>query len=587
MSQSLEPLIGFHINALADLDEFDTRREDLSRSLATLRFAQALERKLALSSDHPLPPQVVAVGPTQAGKSTLVNLLLGLNQAGVSSQAGYTVHCQAFATDNQEHDWLTSFFFESSQVDQQSLQRGVLNEYSCSGVAGMLDASISQSLPDALYWDTPDFDSVTQSQYRSPVLQSMALADLLLMVVSKEKYADKSVWDVMKLLLIAGKRVVLVINKTPYQVRDDLRASVQSKLQVLEEQISGSHRPVIHFVNEAQDPLAELPGAADITALRGVINEQLRSESVQVQHQALSATVNGYWHRWTASLTRRHDHQQHWRQQIDEACESLLNTYDNEYLENKKQDETLRLAVAELLVLLEVPGLAEPLTRIRNIVTWPVRKVIQTASQMEPGGISARKDTRSEEQRLLESMYEHVITDLSRRVETERQQEADGQVWWHTLQHELSASRAALEKGWRNEQDNYQTLLKVETERAARSLYTKLEEQPATLNSLRAARVGADAAAVVLAVKSGGLGAADLVIAPAVLSLTTMLTESALGQYMKKVQQDLKRYQKKSVTSLVNRKLKMKLQALPASGTSDISAEQLARLAKHYDLDNA
>jgi len=152
------------------------------------------------------------------------------------------------------------------------------------------------------------------------------------------------------------------------------------------------------------------------------------------------------------------------------------------------------------------------------------------------------------------------------------------------LQTDLKDARDDLKKGWKNESDNHQLLLKVETERAARALYKKLEEQPATLNSLRAARVTADAAAVVLAVKSGGLGAADLVIAPAVLSLTTMLTESALGQYMKKVQQDLKRYQKKSVSSMVNRKLKIKLHSLASGSPAAVSSEKLSELSAHYQL---
>lgn len=586
MSLSLEPLIQFHLDALSELDEFDLRRDELSRSVATLRFAQAMERKIALSGAAALSPQVVAVGPTQAGKSTLVNLLLGLTQAGVSSQAGFTVHCQGFATQDWQNDWLASFFAESNQVERQALQRGVLNEYACTNVANLLDDAVRQTLPPALYWDTPDFDSVTQSQYRSPVLQCLGLADLVLMVVSKEKYADKSVWDVLSLLFMAGKRVMLVINKSPASVRQDLRASVESKLQAFSEEITAFVPPIIHFIDEADDPLNDLRGSTDVTSLRSAIADNLQPESISAQQQVLTQTVNGYWPRWTATLVQQHQHQQQWRTQIEQACDALLDTYETEYLDNKKQDETLRLAVAELLVQLEVPGLAEPLTRIRNLVTWPVRKVIQTASQMDTDSKRVVKDNRSEEQRLLESLYEHIITDLSLTVENTRQQASDDSAWWQQLQQELNAARPALEKGWRNESDNYQTLLKVETERAARSLYTKLEEQPATLNSLRAARVGADAAAVVLAVKSGGLGAADLVIAPAVLSLTTMLTESALGQYMKKVQQDLKRYQQKSVAGLVKRKLKMKLLALPSSGSAEVSAEQLSALATHYKPDN-
>jgi len=83
-----------------------------------------------------------------------------------------------------------------------------------------------------------------------------------------------------------------------------------------------------------------------------------------------------------------------------------------------------------------------------------------------------------------------------------------------------------------------------EIELAAKKLYEQLQSQPALLNTLRAARATADAAAVALAVKSGGLAPADLVLAPAMLSVTTLLTESALGRYLDTVKEDLKRRQK-------------------------------------------
>jgi len=45
-------------------------------------------------------------------------------------------------------------------------------------------------------------------------------------------------------------------------------------------------------------------------------------------------------------------------------------------------------------------------------------------------------------------------------------------------------------------------------------------------------------------VKSGGLAPADLVLAPAMLSVTTLLTESALGRYMESVKADLRKNQR-------------------------------------------
>ena len=41
---------------------------------------------------------MAVVGPTQAGKSSLANVLLNSNAAGVSPLAGYTIHPQGFCT---------------------------------------------------------------------------------------------------------------------------------------------------------------------------------------------------------------------------------------------------------------------------------------------------------------------------------------------------------------------------------------------------------------------------------------------------------------------------------------------------------
>ncbi len=67
---------------------------------------------------------------------------------------------------------------------------------------------------------------------------------------------------------------------------------------------------------------------------------------------------------------------------------------------------------------------------------------------------------------------------------------------------------------------------------AAQQLYAQLQSQPALLNSSRAAHLTTDEAGVALALKSDGLAPADLILAPAMLSFSTLLTESPLGRYM-------------------------------------------------------
>jgi hypothetical protein len=102
-----------------------------------------------------------------------------------------------------------------------------------------------------------------------------------------------------------------------------------------------------------------------------------------------------------------------------------------------------------------------------------------------------------------------------------------------------------------------------EIDATARELYERLEEKPVVLNSLRATRITTDAAALALALHSGGIGIQDFVIAPATLSVTSLLMESALGRYVDRAADRLKRRQASAVAALWQAGLSRTLSALP------------------------
>lgn len=128
--------------------------------------------------------------------------------------------------------------------------------------------------------------------------------------------------------------------------------------------------------------------------------------------------------------------------------------------------------------------------------------------------------------------------------------------------------------------DQYVLAFQPEIEKTARSLYDRLREHPAVLNGIRATRVTTDAAALAVALHTGGIGVQDFIIAPAMLSLTTMLTESAIGHYMGKAAADLKQKQFKAVEEMFNKTVHAYLIGLPGqmdtSRQFNISPETLA-----------
>ena len=107
------------------------------------------------------------------------------------------------------------------------------------------------------------------------------------------------------------------------------------------------------------------------------------------------------------------------------------------------------------------------------------------------------------------------------------------------------------------------------------------------LNTLRATRVTADAAVLAITLYTGGIGLQDLIIAPAMLTLTNLLTESAIGSYMEKVESDLKAQQLAAVKEHLFAQLSQRLHALPNLIKTEthfgISPEQLAAIETIFE----
>jgi len=96
--------------------------------------------------DH--PTQVVVFGPTQSGKSTAVNLLLGHTAAGVSPLAGHTVHAQAFLQGHSDADALEPFFEGYTRTTPDALPGDALDYWSVA--VNKVDEASREVVIDAL-----------------------------------------------------------------------------------------------------------------------------------------------------------------------------------------------------------------------------------------------------------------------------------------------------------------------------------------------------------------------------------------------------------------------------------------------------
>ncbi len=537
-----EPPINTVHTVLSELLEHQRRLHGGHLEEQSLVYAQALLRQLRERHTCPLlPPQVVVIGPTQSGKSTVVNLLLGCEAAGVSELAGFTRTVQGFAT-------------------------GPLSAGLAACTDRLLGEPADYSLLEApehhgfraekpwVVWDTPDFDSTASHSYRSLVPMLCAMADLIVLVASKEKYGDLSVWEMLRLIHSVRRPLLVCLNKVTEGDEERL-------LPVLKEKFAGegiapeSIHALPYLTGSPHRSLLQHPATAGLLAAAREITGR---PAMPLQTAAIGHFLKKHWQDWSRDLRAEHEAEKTWQRMVATALTETLRAYGRDYLQNPHYHEVLQQTVARLLELMEVPALAVAMTRVRSLLTWPARKLVAALKPpaARPGGGSGG------EERILVSQAEEFAHGLARQA-GQMAQSGGGPTWWRLLLTRLEQETPAMIDRTGAAIGSYQQEFEEEIERAARRLHDHLQHHPTTLNSLRAARLTADAAAVVLALKTGGIGPSDFFLAPALLSFTSMLAETSLGRFMGLEEQRLKERQKEAVRRRVFGPLADQLLGLP------------------------
>lgn len=507
---------------------------ELKDSLSTLRLAEASLLKVDLNQKDPEHPlQIAILGPTQAGKSTLLNLITESRSAGVSALAGYTVHAHGytFAVSENNHAWLDELFdgFDvgtSNQLDPDNYQQV--------GILSSPDTTLD-SLPPCVIWDTPDFDSVEAFGYNTAVLRTLALADIVVLISSREKYADKSVWDLIELIEPLNKPMLVCINKLDDKNKSTIVNSFNERFHQVLPKSKAPTVLSIPFVKHLDDSASGLPSSIRNELIH---NFQRLAKNIDREQDQLASYrfIESHWQPWIGPITSEHQANKLWNEIINSTLDGAESQYKRDYLNNPDSYDAFNRTLVQLLVLLEIPGVAETFSKARKLITWPIRKLIQIGKD-KTGNAEPKEGM---ERIVLNNICNNSLTSLIASCESQGEKDQSQALWWNKLTQELLENRQSLKDGFEDQVQSYQSGFEQNIEDAARQLYKNLEQKPATLNSLRAARVTADAAAVGLALKTGGIGVNDLLLAPAMLSVTSMLTESALGKYIDRVKAKLR-----------------------------------------------
>jgi hypothetical protein len=550
----------------------------LQRS-AELQLAEAAVR-LARSDADARPPQIVVLGPTQAGKSTVVNLLLGASAAAVSPLAGFTVHARGLATSSEVLGgaWSERLFPGWSRRRAAELNRAELETFSLEALdsdqivvprhsdapsdpaklqgfdpertgatarCGALNSKAGRpaTLPPCVVWDTPDFDSLASYEYRRGVLETIALADVLVLVLSPEKYADLAVWRMLRLIGPLGRPLVVALNKMTAEALDTITTELRERLAGTCECWRDSPVCPLPWVPGCVwPPDPALRQAAD--DLRGTIVELLPAAMRRAARPGVGRLLRRHWESWVEPVAAEQAAGRAWRELVRSVLEEVLESYRRDFLEHPQRYDTFRRATVELLHLLELPGLAGLVHEVRRVVTWPVRQLLSAGREWWLARrLGAVRHRLVGEELVLHEIIERMLVRLQRDAARRAAAGQTGAGLWRALVRRLDREEPRLRTVFQRAADDHRREFESEVRATAERLYQRLHESPVLLGALRTARASADVAALLLAIKTGGAPLHDLLLAPALLAVSSFLTEGTLGGYVHRVAEELKRRQ--------------------------------------------
>ncbi|MCB1755513.1 MAG: GTPase domain-containing protein, partial [Gammaproteobacteria bacterium] len=450
-----------YLREIENLSKDSPQLRPLRDNLSALRLAEAALLKQQLNLENPGHPlQIAVLGPTQAGKSTLLNFLTGSESAGVSALAGFTVHAQAYTVGVEPDDkrWAEILFDGFAQLQAKQLDPDDYLQYSIDSC----NSKPLQNLAPCVLWDTPDFDSVHAYGYNSAVLRTLALADILVLIVSREKYADKSVWDLIQLSAPLDKPLLVCINKLD---PGSDQAIVESFQQRFAEHNKDSKIPAligIPFVRNLDKTASALP-----SPIRQQIFTELQKLAVNVDRQAQQASVYNFiekhWEPWIGPVKAEHDAGKQWQDMLQQTLSGAESQYKRDYLNNPENYDSFKRALAQLLILLEIPGVAKTLVKARQAITWPVRKLLSLGSE-KLGHSEPQADI---EQTVLMNICNNTLTSLLTQLDEQEEKQIELAGWWATLGKKLLENRESINHEFAARVDAYKAEFQQEIDKTA------------------------------------------------------------------------------------------------------------------------
>ncbi len=562
---------------------------DLLLADGLLRNVVGAAAKSALDSGNkPARPwQITVFGGTQVGKSTVINVLAGREIARVHHTAGYTRHAQGFAPPSiSPPDVLAPFprsFPGFERVPREALSLDRPMEYSIE----TLDALTA--LPDTILWDAPDCDAVDSSLFQQGFVEALTLADVVVYVTSREKYAVNAILAWVVRLRQAGVPLAAVLNMTPRHQQAELLDDMATALQ----RVSESEPAIDSNLANPATVAFEYVADGDVSLLYDPQYEP----ALQLRARAMAAAVEGRrsgTERKIAALgwiadalpailepaTRDLEAWQQWNERLNRALKDFVEDYRRFYLDDPQRYDAFNRVGLEILELLNppIPGLAKTLTAVRTLVSLPARGILFGGKAVyrfaKSGGKSMSQVVKiPHEVATYQEAHNRLLNEMARYVEQRRRtREAPGEGFWQALDQGWEAQVPVIDEEFRVALAAHRARSEEWIRETARGIYAELAREPVKLNILRTGRIAADAGAIVVSIKTGGPGDLihDLVVAPALMSVIEAISRQLAGTYVEQRKEELRLRLVKDTTRFADEVYGQKLRELAASSLGRI-----------------
>jgi energy-coupling factor transporter ATP-binding protein EcfA2 len=169
------------------------------------------------------PVLVALVGSTGAGKSTLINSIVG-SKVSATGVRRPTTNSPVLACHPDDMDWFAenNFLPTLPRVRQEGLARP--------GRDGLLVLAASEGMPRGIaLLDTPDIDSVVKAHHEF-AYQFLDASDLWLFMTSSSRYADGPVWEILQHARDRRASLGVVLSRVPQTHRKELTDHFEAML---------------------------------------------------------------------------------------------------------------------------------------------------------------------------------------------------------------------------------------------------------------------------------------------------------------------------------------------------------------------